>query len=152
MNVILMCTKIIIGVDFKIKTTNIDGKVVKLQIWLVNTFLMNFSLWFFLHYECISINGKHQCTTDENYNYFLWHFSLLYFLFLYAPFTVSSPFGCLCHHFPCVKRDTAGQERFKTITTAYYRGAMVCLIIIIIYMVKWKRSLFNVSLWCCPTF
>lgn len=22
-------------------------------------------------------------------------------------------------------RDTAGQERFKTITTAYYRGAMV---------------------------
>ncbi len=24
-------------------------------------------------------------------------------------------------------RDTAGQERFRTITTAYYRGAMVCL-------------------------
>lgn len=23
-------------------------------------------------------------------------------------------------------RDTAGQERFRTITTAYYRGAMVC--------------------------
>jgi GTPase SAR1 family protein len=26
-----------------------------------------------------------------------------------------------------VFRDTAGQERFKTITTAYYRGAMVSL-------------------------
>ena len=24
-----------------------------------------------------------------------------------------------------VVRDTAGQERFRTITTAYYRGAMV---------------------------
>ena len=24
-------------------------------------------------------------------------------------------------------RDTAGQERFRTITTAYYRGAMVCV-------------------------
>lgn len=25
----------------------------------------------------------------------------------------------------CICRDTAGQERFRTITTAYYRGAMV---------------------------
>ena len=25
-------------------------------------------------------------------------------------------------------RDTAGQERFHTITTSYYRGAMVCFI------------------------
>ena len=24
-------------------------------------------------------------------------------------------------------RDTAGQERFHTITTSYYRGAMVCV-------------------------
>lgn len=30
-----------------------------------------------------------------------------------------TPFLC----FSC--RDTAGQERFKTITTAYYRGAVV---------------------------
>lgn len=26
--------------------------------------------------------------------------------------------------FVSIKRDTAGQERFRTITTAYYRGAM----------------------------
>ena len=26
-----------------------------------------------------------------------------------------------------IVRDTAGQERFRTITTAYYRGAMVCI-------------------------
>lgn len=45
-----------IGIDFKLKTVELDGSRVKLQIW-----------------------------------------------------------------------DTAGQERFRTITTAYYRGAMVCL-------------------------
>lgn len=27
--------------------------------------------------------------------------------------------------FSLTRRDTAGQERFRTITTAYYRGAMV---------------------------
>ena len=31
--------------------------------------------------------------------------------------------GYLSNFFSC--RDTAGQERFRTITTAYYRGAMV---------------------------
>uniref|UniRef100_A0A8C4S7U6 small monomeric GTPase n=1 Tax=Erpetoichthys calabaricus TaxID=27687 RepID=A0A8C4S7U6_ERPCA len=45
-----------IGIDFKVKTVEVDGKKIKLQVW-----------------------------------------------------------------------DTAGQERFKTITTAYYRGAMVSL-------------------------
>lgn len=29
-----------------------------------------------------------------------------------------------------VFRDTAGQERFRTITTAYYRGAMVAVLIV----------------------
>lgn len=35
-----------------------------------------------------------------------------------------------CPHLPSeftTCRDTAGQERFRTITTAYYRGAMVLL-------------------------
>ena len=35
-------------------------------------------------------------------------------------------------------RDTAGQERFRTITTAYYRGAMVCYCLCAHCMV-----------WCC---
>lgn len=43
----------------------------------------------------------------------------------------TSPFEIWTHQctfadFECeLRRDTAGQERFKTITTAYYRGAMV---------------------------
>lgn len=45
-------------------------------------------------------------------------------------FKVLAWYACLSAHFLtlcmcAVCRDTAGQERFKTITTAYYRGAMV---------------------------
>lgn len=62
-----------IGIDFKIKTVEINGKKVKLQLW-----------------------------------------------------------------------DTAGQERFRTITTAYYRGAMG---IIIVYDVTDERTFSNVRQW-----
>ncbi|CAL9736728.1 ras-related protein Sec4p [Monosporozyma servazzii] len=62
-----------IGIDFKIKTVDINGKKVKLQLW-----------------------------------------------------------------------DTAGQERFRTITTAYYRGAMG---IILVYDVTDERTFANVKQW-----
>ena len=62
-----------IGIDFKIRTMELDGQRVKLQIW-----------------------------------------------------------------------DTAGQERFRTITTAYYRGAMG---IILVYDVTDERSFLNVANW-----
>ena len=62
-----------IGIDFKIKTVDINGKKIKLQLW-----------------------------------------------------------------------DTAGQERFRTITTAYYRGAMG---IILVYDVTDERTLANVKQW-----
>ncbi|SMN18532.1 similar to Saccharomyces cerevisiae YFL005W SEC4 Rab family GTPase essential for vesicle-mediated exocytic secretion and autophagy [Maudiozyma saulgeensis] len=62
-----------IGIDFKIKTVDINGKKVKLQLW-----------------------------------------------------------------------DTAGQERFRTITTAYYRGAMG---IILVYDVTDERTFKNIKTW-----
>ncbi|KAF2236115.1 NCA2-domain-containing protein [Viridothelium virens] len=62
-----------IGIDFKIRTIELDGKRVKLQIW-----------------------------------------------------------------------DTAGQERFRTITTAYYRGAMG---ILLVYDVTDQRSFDNIRTW-----
>nr|2EQB_A Chain A, Ras-related protein SEC4 [Saccharomyces cerevisiae] len=62
-----------IGIDFKIKTVDINGKKVKLQLW-----------------------------------------------------------------------DTAGQERFRTITTAYYRGAMG---IILVYDVTDERTFTNIKQW-----
>ncbi|XP_039074854.1 ras-related protein Rab-13 isoform X1 [Hyaena hyaena] len=62
-----------IGIDFKIRTVDIDGKKIKLQVW-----------------------------------------------------------------------DTAGQERFKTITTAYYRGAMG---IILVYDITDEKSFENIQNW-----
>lgn len=62
-----------IGIDFKIRTINLDGKRIKLQIW-----------------------------------------------------------------------DTAGQERFRTITNAYYRGAMG---ILVVFDVTDERSFNNVRNW-----
>ena len=62
------------GIDFRIKTIDINGKRVKLQIWLVTI----------------------------------------------AP----KPSTLLCDGCSSL-RDTAGQERFRTIAVSYYRGAMV---------------------------
>lgn len=45
--------------------------------------------------------------------------------------------------FLCI-RDTAGQERFRTITTAYYRGAMG---IMLLYDVTNEKSFDNIKNW-----
>lgn len=44
----------------------------------------------------------------------------------------------------CAFRDTAGQERFHTITTSYYRGAMG---IMLVYDITNARSFDNISKW-----
>nr|CDS35113.2 Ras protein Rab 8A [Hymenolepis microstoma] len=62
-----------IGIDFKIRTIEVDGKKIKLQIW-----------------------------------------------------------------------DTAGQERFRTITTAYYRGAMG---IMLVYDITQPKTYYNIKHW-----
>ena len=43
-----------------------------------------------------------------------------------------------------IYRDTAGQERFHTITTSYYRGAMG---IMLVYDITNARSFDNISKW-----
>ncbi|XP_057435225.1 ras-related protein RAB1BV-like [Lotus japonicus] len=43
-------------------------------------------------------------------------------------------------------RDTAGQERFRTITIAYYRGAIV---ILVVYYVSDEASFNNIKIWIC---
>lgn len=59
--------------------------------------------------------------------------------------------GCTfktCALFECVfaflHRDTAGQERFHTITTSYYRGAMG---IMLVYDITNAKSFENISKW-----
>uniref|UniRef100_A0A8C4KWK1 small monomeric GTPase n=3 Tax=Equus TaxID=9789 RepID=A0A8C4KWK1_EQUAS len=52
--------------------------------------------------------------------------------------------GQLQQHLHLHHRDTAGQERFKTITTAYYRGAMG---IILVYDITDEKSFENIQNW-----
>ncbi|XP_036865394.1 ras-related protein Rab-8A isoform X3 [Manis javanica] len=46
--------------------------------------------------------------------------------------------------YSCQSRDTAGQERFRTITTAYYRGAMG---IMLVYDITNEKSFDNIQNW-----
>ncbi|TFY75989.1 hypothetical protein EWM64_g8024 [Hericium alpestre] len=81
-----------IGIDFKIRTIELDGKRIKLQI--VRGLI---TLWFW----------RNSCEALAQW-------------------------------------DTAGQERFRTITTAYYRGAMG---ILLVYDVTDERSFNNIRTW-----
>lgn len=49
---------------------------------------------------------------------------------------------CLC--IPLLSKDTAGQERYRTITTAYYRGAMG---FILMYDITNEESFNSVQDW-----
>lgn len=55
-------------------------------------------------------------------------------------------YKCKNHYIMCFSdfRDTAGQERFHTITTSYYRGAMG---ILLVYDITNAKSFENISKW-----
>lgn len=46
--------------------------------------------------------------------------------------------------YSCIYRDTAGQERFHTITTSYYRGAMG---IMLVYDITNEKTFENIVKW-----
>lgn len=50
----------------------------------------------------------------------------------------------ICSLYVWLRRDTAGQERFHTITTSYYRGAMG---IMLVYDITNAKSFENISKW-----
>ena len=82
---------VVLGIDFKIRTIELDGKKVKLQVWDTGKFAVTFS---------------------------------------------PPPINVLIY--------TAGQERFRTITTAYYRGAMG---IMLVYDITNEKSFENIKNW-----
>ena len=53
-------------------------------------------------------------------------------------------YGRLVDVVSVIVRDTAGQERFHTITTSYYRGAMG---ILLVYDVTNEKSFENITKW-----
>lgn len=55
-----------------------------------------------------------------------------------------STFVCELENDTLYSRDTAGQERFHTITTSYYRGAMG---IMLVYDISNSKSFDNIAKW-----
>lgn len=96
------------GIDFKIKTVELGGKKIKLQIWDTGEIDKYMQCILFVW---MPTNSKHCFVT-----FFLnWTFVFL-----------------------------AGQERFHTITTSYYRGAMGIMLVYDITnenIVKWLRNI-----------
>nr|XP_060500825.1 ras-related protein Rab-13 isoform X1 [Panthera onca]XP_060500826.1 ras-related protein Rab-13 isoform X1 [Panthera onca] len=95
-----------IGIDFKIRTVDIEGKKIKLQVCPHSVAEAKFLAGGILSSESCSL-----CAAPQTFRLF---------------------------------RDTAGQERFKTITTAYYRGAMG---IILVYDITDEKSFENIQNW-----
>uniref|UniRef100_A0A3P9LZF0 RAB18A, member RAS oncogene family n=1 Tax=Oryzias latipes TaxID=8090 RepID=A0A3P9LZF0_ORYLA len=105
------------GVDFKVKTISVDGNKAKLAIWVR-----------FLSHDFIPPEGGAFC---------------LYFQLLVS----------VCPGFPskilslklwCVLQDTAGQERFRTLTPSYYRGAQG---VILVYDVTRRETFTKLDNW-----
>lgn len=80
--------------------------------------------------------------TNFEFNFLFWtdsdHHLCLFFIALnYIELNVNQIMTTL-------HRDTAGQERFRTITTAYYRGAMG---IFLVYDISDEKTFDNIKTW-----
>ncbi|GAB5583927.1 ras-related protein Rab-13 isoform X1 [Prionailurus iriomotensis] len=111
-----------IGIDFKIRTVDIEGKKIKLQVC------------------SLCLQGCHVEMTLKQVPHSVAEAKFL------AGGILSSESRSLCAAPQTFRlfRDTAGQERFKTITTAYYRGAMG---IILVYDITDEKSFENIQNW-----
>jgi len=131
-----------IGVDFKIRTIDLDGKTVKLQIvewWLrrrpVSTSRLAAAAASASAAAVSSERASERHPTATTTRTACEPRRRL-------PRTLSAP----PHRRPptCAQWDTAGQERFRTITSSYYRGAHG---IIIVYDITDRESFDNVKQW-----
>lgn len=99
------------GIDFKVRTVEIDGKKIKLQIWDTG---VHYRQHFTTNHCCMP-----PCVPSQA---------------LIASCAVTISLYTLVR--------SAGQERFRTITTAYYRGAMG---ILMVYDVTDPKSFENLN-------
>lgn len=100
-----------LGIDFKIRTIELEDKKIKVTIFFQSPFIIfiNFFISFFNPHHFLSIKPT---SGNAALKLQIW--------------------------------DTAGQERFRTITTAYYRGAMG---IMLVYDVTNEKSFDNIKNW-----
>ncbi|KIN94722.1 hypothetical protein M404DRAFT_1008099, partial [Pisolithus tinctorius Marx 270] len=92
-----------IGVDFRVHKMEVNGRKVKLSIWV--------SFSFFL--ACPLTDGAFPSLNLG---------SVLHHALVFTAHTTLI-FPPICNVAHDVPQDTAGQERFRTITSSYYRGA-----------------------------
>jgi hypothetical protein len=141
-----------IGVDFKIRTIELDGKTIKLQIVSAWPSCPTFAAWSGgrrvashlppvlphpAHASTLAPPPKRAPCTRLSPTFPLPSVPSLFFLFFFSP-SFSPPPACV------FQWDTAGQERFRTITSSYYRGAHG---IIIVYDITDRESFENVKTW-----
>ncbi|KAJ8447263.1 hypothetical protein Cgig2_013040 [Carnegiea gigantea] len=123
-----------IGVDFKIRTVEQDGKTIKLQI--VRIFV---GIIIIFHHQSLRCSVTYFMWKSNGSHIVLLSIRFFSFVGLVLAKTMSDMITSID-----IQWDTAGQERFRTITSSYYRGAHG---IIVVYDVTDMESFNNVKQW-----